>query len=78
MNNHITFDPTSLKSMIALMDEHGNSDTLYPGRNEYGERTTLSISHDSITCVTYQENHWVRMNIYWRDGTKEELYDGKW
>ena len=72
------FDPTNLGSMCALMDEHGNSDTMFMGVNTEFEETTISIFPDKIVYVTYQHNGWVRKNIYWRDGTREEMFDGRW
>ena len=40
--NQIYFDPTDQESMNRLMDEHGDSKTMYPGTNEYGEDPTSS------------------------------------
>lgn len=71
-----TFDPTNLKAMCKLMDERGN--TMCYGMNEQLEDTTISVFHEKIVYVTYQHNGWVRKNVYWRDGTHEELFDGKW
>jgi len=73
-----TFDPSDYKAMLKLMDEKGDSDTMFLGSNESMEDTTISIFHDKIIYVTFQSNGWVRKNIYWRDGTIEEIFDGKW
>lgn len=73
-----TFDPSDLEAMRKLMDERGDSDTMFLGVNENMEDTTISVFHDKIIYVTFQSNGWVRKNIYWRDGTREELFDGKW
>lgn len=73
-----TFDPTDLGAMCALMDEHGDSNTMYMGANTDLEETTISIFREKIVYVTYQHNGWVRKNIYWRDGTREETFDGRW
>ena len=78
MEQHIQFDPTDLDGMLALMDEYGESETLFAGENEDGERTDISIFKEKIMCSTMQQNGWVRRNIYWRDGTREEFYDGRW
>ena len=72
------FDPTDLKAMCKLMDEYGDSDTMFTGTNTELEDTTISIFHDRIVYVTFQSNGWVRKNVYWRDGTREELFDGRW
>lgn len=73
-----TFDPADLSGMCALMDEHGNSNTMFVGVNTELEDTTISIFSEKIIYVTYQHNGWVRKNIYWRDGTREEMFDGRW
>lgn len=64
--------------MLKLMDEKGDSDTMFFGTNEDMEDTTISIFHDKIIYVTLQGNGWIRKNIYWRDGTREETFDGRW
>ena len=77
MNDTIYLDPTDFGSMLTLMDTYGDSDTLYPGTNEEGETVHISIFHDKIVTVTFQKNRWIRKNIYWRDGTREELFEGR-
>lgn len=72
-----TFDPSDFDSMLKLMEEKGNGDTMYVGVNADFERTTISIFQEKIICETYQHNGWVRKNIYWRDGTREELFEGR-
>lgn len=76
MDNEKTFtlDPSDLEGMRKLMDEHGDSETMFPGENEAGELTFVSIYHDRIIQATHQANGWVRLNTYWRDGTHEETY----
>ena len=78
MDNKIAFDPADLSGMLSLMDAYGNSSTVFPGENEHGEAVYLSIFPDKIVTTTEQENGWVRINIYNRDGTREETFDGKW
>lgn len=73
-----TFDPSDYEAMLKLMDEKGDSDTMFLGSNENMEDTTISIFHDKIVHVTFQSNGWVRENTYHRDGTCEEIYAGKW
>lgn len=73
----IHLDPTNFESMVTLMDKYGDSDTLYPGTNENGETVHISIFHDKIVVVTFQKNRWIRKNVYWRDGTREELFEGR-
>lgn len=77
-NKEIKFNPADHKGMIRLMDDYGDSNTMYPGTNEDGESVNISIYHDRIVVVTMQDNGWNRVNTYWRDGTREETFDGKW
>ncbi len=77
MKESIHLDPTDLNSMIKLMDQYGDSDTMFPGTNEDGESVHISIFYDKIVVVTFQTNHWIRKNVYWRDGTREELFEGR-
>lgn len=78
MDKQIKFDPTDLKGMIAIMDTHGDSDTMYPGKNDNGEDVFISIYHDRIVVSTMQDNGWNRINTYYRDGSRDETFDGKW
>ena len=78
MDKQIHFDPNDMKGMIAIMDEHCNSATMYPGTNENGETVFMSVYPERIVVSTMQDNGWNRVNTYWRDGTREETFDGKW
>ncbi len=69
-----TLDPSDFDSMLKLMDELVDSDTMFPGENEAGELTFVSVYRDHIVQATHQANGWVRLNTYWRDGTREETY----
>ena len=74
----IHFDPTDLHGMRAIMDEHGNSNTMYPGTNDNGETTYISVYPERIVIRTEQDNGWNRINTYYRDGSRDETFDGKW
>lgn len=71
----IFLDPSDQESMNRLMDEHGDSTTMYPGKSEHGEDVYISIFTDRIVTSTTQSNGWIRKNIYHRDGTREEMYE---
>ena len=71
----IHLDPTDFEGMLKLMDDYGDSKTMFPGTNEGGEDVHISIFPDKIVTETFQHNGWIRKNIYYRDGTREELYD---
>ena len=77
-NKQIKFDPTDLGSMISLMNEYGNSTSMYPGTNDDGEEVFISIYHERIVVSTMQSNGWNRVNTYYRDGSRDETFDGKW
>lgn len=74
----IIFDPNDLGGMHKLMDAYGDSSVPFPGKNEAGEDIWISIFKDRITIKTHQRNGWVRLNTYWRDGIREETFDGRW
>ena len=69
-----TFDPNDLGSMCELMDKYGDSDTMFMGVNTEFEETEIFIFPDKIVYATYQK----RENVYWRDGTREETFKGRW
>ena len=58
----IHFDPKNQEAMNALMDEHGES-------------VYISIFEDKIVTMTSQSNGWMRKNIYYRDGSREETFE---
>lgn len=74
----VEFDSSDLDGMRRLMDEYGGSSASFDGTNENIEQVSISIAKDRIDVVTFQDNGWTRRNVYWRDGTREELYEGKW
>ena len=34
--------------------------------------------YEHIVYAPYQHNGWKRENVYWRDGTREETFKGRW
>lgn len=74
----IKFDPANLADMKKLMQEYGDDKTMKFGSNELGEDVAISIFKDKIVVTTNQSNGWVRKNIYYPTGEREELYEGKW
>lgn len=73
-----TVDPTDLAGLRRVMDEYGESEFPFFGENENLEETMISVCKERIDVVTFQHNGWTRRDVYWRDGTREELYEGKW
>ena len=48
---------------------------MYLGTNEHGEEVCISIFDEKIVTSTLQSNGWTRKNIYYRDGSREEMYE---
>ncbi len=44
------------------------------GNNEDNQVIIVTIDEESASIRTLQENGWIRENIYYRDGSEEELY----
>ena len=62
-------------------ETQGYSFPLY-GETEDGEDQIIEVGADKemgqfFRVTTYQSNDWIRVNIYYEDGTTEELFEGK-
>lgn len=78
MATNIVFDPSDIKGMFRLMEEYGDSELPFGGKNENGEDIMISICKNSITVRTFQKNGWMRINTYTVDGNdfiSEEMYE---
>lgn len=75
--DRIQFNPSDFDSLLKLMDTYGDQETMLFGINESKESVDISIFKDRILVGTYQHNGWKRKNVYWRDGTVEELFEGR-
>ena len=73
-----TVDPSDYDGLRQIMDEYGDSEVSFSGDNENLEEVMISVANDRIDVGTFQSNGWTRRNVYWRDGTREELFEGKW
>ena len=79
VDRHIELDTDDRESLVVLMDELGSeTDTFYSGVNESGETLHISIFPDKISVLVFQGNGWLRRSVYHRDGTSEEIYEGRW
>lgn len=72
--NTIKFAPQDFEDMLQLMDRYEDFDTMLMGTGENDECVTLSVYADKIIRQTYQENGWIRISTYWRDGTIDEEF----
>lgn len=70
----INFDSKDWKGIVELMKKADEFTEPCVGENSEGERVLISVNHDNITVQTFQNNGWLRENIYWNDCTIEELY----
>lgn len=70
----IIIDPYDYDGMIKLMERHEEFKVPWSGKNDDGEHIQISINEDNITVETFQNNGWIRENIYWKNIVSEELY----
>lgn len=42
--------------------------------NELNQIVILEVHEDNLVTRTLQDNGWSRINIYWKDKTREEFY----
>lgn len=63
-----------------LVEMYSDADTMFTGKNEDGEMVCVSFDKEcGIVLQTYQENGWVRVNYYDKDGMPTgESFDGRW
>ena len=57
-----------------IVAKYGYTDTAKCVVNEDGEKVLLSIDEDGACVRTLQKNGWMRINVYYKDGTCKELY----
>lgn len=77
-NKSMYINFNSYAELIELMDNEKKYPTVLIGKNVKDETTFIDIESDFIEVETHQKNGWIRRNVYWRDMTVEELYDGRW
>lgn len=74
----IEFDSTDLDGLVKLMNNHELHGHIILCINQNGESMHLSIQEDRIDAHVFQHNHRIRHTVYHRNGTVEEMYEGKW
>lgn len=57
-----------------LLNKYGYIDSK-SGKDEDGNIVIVSIDEELASIRTFQSNGWIRINIYHKDGTNEELYE---
>lgn len=69
----------SRKERDAIMEEYGDSEFPFFGKNQNDEDIEIHVSKESIVLVTYQKNKWIRKNYFYKgEFYTEELFEGKW
>lgn len=72
------FDP-SVDSVRDVIDQCRETDVWTgSGTNENGEDILIDVTDTFVVVTTFQNNHWIRVNTYYIDGTVDETFDGKW
>ena len=75
LDEMIEVNTSNLNEMIQLMDRNKEFDEDLFGTNENGEYVQIGVYKNFLTIRTLQSNGWERTNIYYRDGSSEELYE---
>ena len=74
----IEFKWNDIDNLREIMNKYGDIDHMIFGENQDGEDQRISIGQENIFVDTFQNNGWVRRNVFWYDGTVEEIYLKKW
>lgn len=48
---------------------------LFAGTNDKKNIVIVKVTDNELIITTCQDNGWLRKNIYYRDGTTEEIYE---
>jgi len=75
LDEMIEVNTSNLDKMIQLMDRNKEFDEDLFGTNENGEYVQIGVYKNFLAIRTLQSNGWERTNIYYRDGSSEELYE---
>lgn len=57
-----------------LKNKHGFVEA-FVGINEDKEPVIVSIDEQEASIRTLQKNNWIRVNVYYPDGTQEEYFE---
>ena len=58
-----------------MVDKYGLIEEYRMGKDEDGDPVMVSIDDTCASIRTFQKNGWVRINVYYKDGTVEELFE---
>ena len=71
------YDLCDERDLLEVCEKYHYLSTMLFGKTSEDEDMTISVNEDNVVTVVYQNNKWVRKNIYTVDAV-EELYEGKW
>lgn len=79
MDYNTVIDLSNTEACFDLMDSVDADDELSgAGMNMEGEETTAIVNREYIKVATFQHNHRIRVNVLWRDGNREQYFEGTW
>ena len=64
-----------IKDLIDDFIEGKLEPDIYSGFNEDKEVVFVIISEDKLIFITSQKNNFIRFNVIYKDGTKDEYYE---
>lgn len=68
------YDLNNYDDFQDICRKYGNTDSMLFGKTENDELMTISINFDNVITEVYQDNDWIRKNIYTKDSV-EEIYE---
>ena len=78
--NELTRNFSDINVRRELIRKYGGHPLPFSGINENGENVLVSIDKErGIVVRCFQQNGWVRVNTYDKDGLQiAEAYEGRW
>lgn len=75
---NIQFDPAA-DSVQDIIDRCRETGVWFgTGTNERGEDISIEVTDEYVDIMTFQHNHWIRVNEYYVDGSTCEMFEGRW
>ena len=79
MDYNTAIDLSNTDACFDLMDSVTEDDELSgAGINMSGEETIAIVNSEYIKVTTFQHNHHIHVNVLWRDGNREQYFEGTW
>lgn len=78
--NELSKEFVTRKGRKKLIDLYGDVNDMFTGHNSDGEMVCVSFDKETgIVLKTYQENGWLRVNHYDKEGwLTDEGFEGRW